>query len=82
MPPEGCKVAWMEDLLLDLVHRKWRALAVLACVAWIIDGYFEGNTVFEALAGLLFICMWTAAIYLLDRWALRATKTAAPLPAP
>ena len=74
MLPETCKVAWMEELLLDLVYRKWRALAAVACLAWVIYGHFEGNTVFEALAGLLFICAWTAAIYLLDRWALRATK--------
>jgi hypothetical protein len=64
----------MEELLLDIVHRKWRALAVLACVAWVIDGHFEGNTVFEALAGLLLVCIWLSAIYLIDRWALRATK--------
>jgi hypothetical protein len=48
----------MEELLLDLVHRKWRALAVLACVACIIDDHFEENTIFEAIAGLVFICTW------------------------
>jgi hypothetical protein len=75
MPPETCKLAWMEELLLDLVHRKWRALAVLACVAWVVDGHFEGNTLFEAFAGLVLVCTWGAATYLLDRWALRATKS-------
>jgi hypothetical protein len=74
MPPETCKVACMEELLLDLVHRKWRALAVVACLAWIIDGHFEGNTIFEAFIALLMVCMWLAAIYFLDRWALRAIK--------
>jgi hypothetical protein len=64
----------MEEWLLDIVHRKWRALAVLACVAWVIDGHFEGNTVFEALAALLFVSTWAGSIYLLDRWVLRATK--------
>jgi hypothetical protein len=64
----------MEELLLDLVQRKWRALAVLACVAWVIDGYFEGNTVFEAVAGLLLMCTWAGAIYLLDQWTLRIAK--------
>jgi hypothetical protein len=45
-------------LLLELVHRKWQARAVLACVAWIIDGRFEENTIFEPIAGLVFICTW------------------------
>jgi hypothetical protein len=64
----------MEELLFDLVHKKWRALAVVACLAWVIDGHFEGNTVFEAFTGPLLVCTWAAAIYLLDRWALRATR--------
>jgi hypothetical protein len=61
----------MEELLLDLVHKKWRALVFVACFAWVIDGHFEGNTVFEAFTGPLLVCTWAAAIYLLDRWALR-----------
>jgi hypothetical protein len=47
MPPDTCKVSGMEEWLLDLVHTKWRALVVVACLAWVIDGHFEGNTVFE-----------------------------------
>jgi hypothetical protein len=35
MPPETCKVARMEEWLLDLVHTKWRALVVVACLAWV-----------------------------------------------
>jgi hypothetical protein len=65
----------LEELLLDLVHRKWRTLAVVACLAWVIYGHFEGNTVFETFTGPLMVCTWAAAIYLLDRWALRATKS-------
>jgi hypothetical protein len=64
----------MEEWLLDLVHTKWRTLVVVACLAWVIDGHFEGNTVSEAVAGLLMVCTWAAATYFLDRWALRATK--------
>jgi hypothetical protein len=26
-------------------------LAVVACLAWVIDGHFEGSTVFEAFTG-------------------------------
>jgi hypothetical protein len=64
----------MDEWLLNLVRREWRTLAVVACIAWVIYGHFEGNTVFEALTGPLMVCTWAAAIYLLDRWALRATK--------
>jgi hypothetical protein len=71
MPPETCKVARMEEWLLDLVHTKWRALVVVACLAWVIDGHFEGNTVFETVAGPLMVCTWAAAIFLLDRWVLK-----------
>jgi hypothetical protein len=67
------KVARMEEWLLDLVHTKWRGLAVMACLAWVIDGHFEGNTFFEAVAGPLIVCTWAAAIYLLDRWVVGAT---------
>ena len=61
----------LETALLHLVRRNWWLLALLAYVAWTIESVFAGNNATEIMAGSLLVCIWAAAIVLIDRWIVR-----------
>jgi hypothetical protein len=68
-PPETYSRC-MDELLLNVVRRGWW-LAVVACIGCAVECSIERNTFLGALTGPLLVCMWAAAIILLDRWVLR-----------
>jgi hypothetical protein len=57
----------MDELLLNVVRRSWW-LAVVACIASAVECSIERNTFLWALTAPLLICIWAAAIIVLDRW--------------
>jgi K+ transporter len=61
----------LETALLNLVRRNWWLLALLAYVAWTIESVFAGNNATEVMAGSFLVCVWAAAIVLIDRWIVR-----------
>jgi hypothetical protein len=59
----------MDDLrLLNMIRRDWWLPALVACVGWVVECWIDGLSIFQTLLGPLLICMWGAAILLLDRW--------------
>jgi hypothetical protein len=69
-----------ETSLLNFVRRDWWILALVAYVAWSIESLIAGNTPLEILAGSLLVCVWAAAIVLIDRWVLKTTDREKPHP--
>jgi hypothetical protein len=54
--------------LLDLMRRDWWVFFVVLFAIWVIESYFEGNSVFEIIAMPVLLVVWGAFIYLLDQW--------------
>jgi hypothetical protein len=54
--------------LLDLMRRDWWLLFIVLFAIWVIESYFEGNSVFEIIAMPVLLVVWGALIYLLDQW--------------
>jgi hypothetical protein len=68
----------IETTLLNLVRRNWWLLAVVACVAWMIESVFAGNSASEIMAGALLMCVWVTAIISIDRWIVRTADRKEP----
>jgi hypothetical protein len=53
---------------LHISIRAWLAIGALAGVVWGINALVEGSSVLALIVGPIIVCLWVAAVVVVDRW--------------
>ena len=59
---------------LDEFHisvKAWLIIAALAGVVWGLNALVDGSSMFALLVGPIIMCLWVAAVVVVDRWVSR-----------